>query len=148
MGVISGGDIIYYTSNPGYGYSRSTTSGGKFDAKLGELRFTVQVAPEDCTGSPAPRVSANTAATRSRSEPVPGVSSPERNRIVTTATRVLGLPASGDGPRGDPRLPEEAVFEVDAARHQRRGVTFEGGEWFDVPEALVSGIYGGRRRMS
>jgi hypothetical protein len=33
VGVISEGDVIYYTSNPGYGYSRSTTDGGKFDAK-------------------------------------------------------------------------------------------------------------------
>ncbi|OGD22694.1 MAG: hypothetical protein A2W03_16470, partial [Candidatus Aminicenantes bacterium RBG_16_63_16] len=33
VGVISGGDIIYYTSNPGYGYSRSTADGGRFDAK-------------------------------------------------------------------------------------------------------------------
>ncbi len=33
VGVITEGDIIYYTSNPGYGYSRSTTDGGKFDAK-------------------------------------------------------------------------------------------------------------------
>ena len=33
VGVITGGDIIYYTLNPGYGYSRSTADGGKFDDK-------------------------------------------------------------------------------------------------------------------
>ena len=33
VGVISGGDITYYMANPGYGYSRSTADGGKFDAK-------------------------------------------------------------------------------------------------------------------
>jgi hypothetical protein len=33
VGVITGADIIYYMANPGYGYSRSTTDGGKFDAK-------------------------------------------------------------------------------------------------------------------
>jgi len=31
VGVITGGDISYYLSNPGYGYSRLTTEGGKFD---------------------------------------------------------------------------------------------------------------------
>jgi hypothetical protein len=36
VGVISEGDIIYYTTNPGYGYSRSTANGGKFDAKYPE----------------------------------------------------------------------------------------------------------------
>jgi hypothetical protein len=33
VGVITGADIIYYTANPGYGYSRSTANGGKFDAR-------------------------------------------------------------------------------------------------------------------
>ncbi len=33
VGVISGADITYYLANPGYGYSLSTTDGGKFDAK-------------------------------------------------------------------------------------------------------------------
>jgi hypothetical protein len=33
VGVITGADIIYYMANPGYGYCRSTTDGGKFDAK-------------------------------------------------------------------------------------------------------------------
>jgi len=33
VGVVEQGDIIYYTSNPGFGYSRSTADGGKFDAK-------------------------------------------------------------------------------------------------------------------
>jgi hypothetical protein len=33
VGVVSEGDIIWYTTNPGYGYSRSTTDGGKFYAK-------------------------------------------------------------------------------------------------------------------
>jgi len=32
VGVLTEGDIIYYLSNPGYGYSRLTTEGGKFDA--------------------------------------------------------------------------------------------------------------------
>jgi hypothetical protein len=36
VGVITGTDIIYYMANPGYGYSRSTTNGGKFDAKYPE----------------------------------------------------------------------------------------------------------------
>jgi len=33
VGVISGGNIIWYEANPGYGYSRSTADGGRFDAK-------------------------------------------------------------------------------------------------------------------
>jgi hypothetical protein len=33
VGVITGADIIYYITNPGYGYCRSTAAGGKFDAK-------------------------------------------------------------------------------------------------------------------
>ncbi len=33
VGVLTGWDLIYYTANPGYGYSRSTTYGGKFDAR-------------------------------------------------------------------------------------------------------------------
>ena len=33
VGVITGADIIWYTANPGYGYSRSTANGGKFDAR-------------------------------------------------------------------------------------------------------------------
>ena len=32
VGVIGGGDITYYEANPGYGYSRSTADGGRFDA--------------------------------------------------------------------------------------------------------------------
>ena len=32
-GLISGGNIVYYLTNPGYGYSQSTADGGKFDAK-------------------------------------------------------------------------------------------------------------------
>ena len=36
VGVISEADIVYYMANPGYGYSRSTTNGGKFDAKYPE----------------------------------------------------------------------------------------------------------------
>ena len=31
-GVISGGAVTYYLTNPGYGYSRSTAEGGKFDS--------------------------------------------------------------------------------------------------------------------
>jgi hypothetical protein len=31
VGVISGADITYYLANPGYGYSRSTADGGRFD---------------------------------------------------------------------------------------------------------------------
>ncbi|MCJ7587654.1 MAG: TonB-dependent receptor [Candidatus Aminicenantes bacterium] len=33
VGVISGGDVTFYLANPGYGYSRSTADGGKFDAR-------------------------------------------------------------------------------------------------------------------
>jgi len=33
VGVISGGDVTYYTTNPGYGYSLTTDQGGRFDAK-------------------------------------------------------------------------------------------------------------------
>jgi len=33
VGVITEADIIWYTVNPGYGYSRSTANGGKFDAR-------------------------------------------------------------------------------------------------------------------
>ncbi len=33
VGVIQGADIIYYEANPGYGYSLSTTEGGRFDAR-------------------------------------------------------------------------------------------------------------------
>ena len=33
VGVISEGDVTYYLANPGYGYSRSTADGGKFDAR-------------------------------------------------------------------------------------------------------------------
>jgi hypothetical protein len=33
VGVISGTDITWYLANPGYGYSRSTADGGRFDAR-------------------------------------------------------------------------------------------------------------------
>jgi len=33
VGVISEADVTYYLANPGYGYSRSTEDGGKFDDK-------------------------------------------------------------------------------------------------------------------
>ena len=33
VGVISEGDVTYYLANPGYGYSRTTADGGKFDAR-------------------------------------------------------------------------------------------------------------------
>ncbi len=33
VGVISGSSITYYEANPGFGYSRSTADGGRFDAR-------------------------------------------------------------------------------------------------------------------
>jgi len=32
VGVITGAEVVFYMANPGYGYSRSTSDGGKFDA--------------------------------------------------------------------------------------------------------------------
>ena len=37
VGIISGEDVLWYLANPGYGYSRSTTDGGKFDANIREV---------------------------------------------------------------------------------------------------------------
>ena len=33
VGVITGAEVVFYMANPGYGYSRSTADGGRFDAK-------------------------------------------------------------------------------------------------------------------